>query len=309
MEIHKIACVGSGLIGSDWATLFVSKGYAVTLQDINMDILDNAVAVIKTNLEFMAEHHLARFDDIDTLLHKITLTTSIEDAVAKADYIQESVFDDLDLKHQVFKTIDAAAPDHAIIASSASGLLMTDIQKSAARPGRCVMVHPILPAHLIPLVEIGGGPDTLPQTLDSADRFMKRLGKTTVVLKKEVPGYIVNRLQAAVLREAMDLVDRGVATAEDVDLAFCKGCGIRDPFIGPFLRAHLAGDNIERFFQNYSRSYQYRYETMKTWTAFPPSAVDTVVKEVKKMPMVVNTSIDDLKAWRNDKLVQMLKIT
>lgn len=297
------------MIGSDWTTLFLSKGYALALQDINTDILNNAVQVIRANLIFLEKNHLARFDDIETLLKKIRLTTSIEDAVSDADYIQESVFDDIDLKHQVFKTIDAAALDHAIIASSASGLLMTDIQKAAARPGRCVMVHPILPAYLIPLVEIGGGPDTLPQTLDIADTFMKKLGKTTVVLKKEVPGYIVNRLQAAVLREAMDLVDKGVATAEDIDVAFCRGCGIRDPFIGPFLRAHLAGDNIERFFRNYNKSYQYRFETMETWTSFPPSAVDTVVKEVKKMPMVVNTSIEELKAWRNDKLVQLLEIT
>ena len=309
MDINKIACVGAGLIGSDWTTLFLSKGYALALQDINTDILNNAVQVIRANLIFLEKNHLARFDDIETLLKKIRLTTSIEDAVSDADYIQESVFDDIDLKHQVFKTIDAAALDHAIIASSASGLLMTDIQKAAARPGRCVMVHPILPAYLIPLVEIGGGPDTLPQTLDIADTFMKKLGKTTVVLKKEVPGYIVNRLQAAVLREAMDLVDKGVATAEDIDVAFCRGCGIRDPFIGPFLRAHLAGDNIERFFRNYNKSYQYRFETMETWTSFPPSAVDTVVKEVKKMPMVVNTSIEELKAWRNDKLVQLLEIT
>lgn len=309
MDINKIACVGAGLIGSDWATLFLSKGYEVTLQDKNKDILDNAVNVIRTNLIFLEKNNLLKLDSIEEVLKKIKITTSIEDAVSDAEYIQESVFDDLDLKHQVFKQIDAAAPDHAIIASSASGLLMTDIQKAATLPGRCVMVHPILPAYLIPLVEIGGGPDTLPQNLKIADNFMKKLGKTTVVLKKEVPGYIVNRLQSAVLREAMDLVDKGVATAEDIDNAFCKGCGIRDPFIGPFLRAHLAGDNIERFFKNYNNSYRYRFETMETWTSFPPSAVDAVVKDVNQMPMVANKSIDELKAWRNDKIVKVLEMT
>ena len=308
MDINKIACVGAGLIGSDWATLFSSKGYKVILQDINKDILDNAVNVIHTNLIFHEKNNLLKSDEVEEALKRIELTTSLEHAVSDADYIQESVFDDLDLKHQVFKEIDAAAQDHAIIASSASGLLMTDIQKAATRPGRCVMVHPILPAHLIPLVEIGGGPDTLPKSLEIAGNFMKNLGKTIVVLKKEVPGYIVNRLQAAVLREAMDLLDKGVASAEDIDNAFCKGCGIRDPFIGPFLRAHLAGDNIERFFENYDQSYRYRFESMETWTCFPPSAIKAVVKDVNKMPMVANKSIDELKAWRNDKLVRMLEL-
>jgi 3-hydroxyacyl-CoA dehydrogenase len=309
MDINKIACVGAGLIGSDWATLFSSKGYKVILQDINKDILDNAVNVIQTNLIFHKKNNLLRSGEVEKALKRIEITTSLEDAVADADYIQESVFDDLDLKHKVFKEIDAAAQDHAIIASSASGLLMTDIQKAAARPGRCVMVHPILPVHLIPLVEIGGGPDTLPQSLEIADNFMKKLGKTTVVLKKEVPGYIVNRLQSAVLREAMDLVDKGIASAEDVDNAFCKGSGLRDPFMGPFLRAHLAGDNIERFFKNYDQSYRYRWESMETWTCFPPSAIEAVVKDVNKMPMVVNKSIDELKAWRDDKIVRVLEIT
>ncbi|RLB92303.1 MAG: 3-hydroxyacyl-CoA dehydrogenase family protein, partial [Deltaproteobacteria bacterium] len=213
MNINKIACVGAGLIGSGWATLFLSKGYKLTLQDINKNILDTAVNIIRTNLIFHKKNNLLKLDSIEEAIKRIKITTSIEEAVSGADYIQESVPDDLALKHKVFKEIDNKALDQAIIASSASGLLMTDIQKAAGRPGRCVMVHPILPVHLIPLVEIGGGPDTLPESLEIADNFMKQLGKTTVVLKKEVPGYIVNRLQSAVLREAMDLVDKGIATA------------------------------------------------------------------------------------------------
>ncbi|RLB88330.1 MAG: hypothetical protein DRH26_13810, partial [Deltaproteobacteria bacterium] len=102
---------------------------------------------------------------------------------------------------------------------------------------------------------------------------------------------------------------KGIATAEDIDTAFCKGCGLRDPFIGPFLRAHLAGNNIESFFENYYHSYRYRLESMETWTSFPSSAMDAVVKDVKKMPAVINNSIDELKAWRNDKLVKVLEMT
>jgi 3-hydroxypropionate dehydrogenase (NADP+) len=308
MDIKKVACVGAGLIGSGWATLFLTKGYKLKLHDINENILNNAIGVIRENLLFQEKNKFLKAGETRKVLKLIDITTNIETAVFDADYIQESVLDDLDLKHRVFREIDAATQDHTIIASSASGLLMKDIQKATISPERCVMVHPILPVHLIPLVEIGGGPDTSPAAIKITENFMKKLGKTAVVLKKEVPGYIVNRLQAAILREAMDLVDKGVATAEDIDKAFCKGCGLRDPFIGPFLRAHLAGNNIENFFEHFGQSYRYRLESMETWTCFPSSAVDSVVKDVNNMKMVVENSIEELKTWRNDKLVKLLKI-
>jgi len=249
MDSGNIACVGAGLIGTGWATLFASEGCQLTLHDNNEDILDDSVKYIHTNLIFLEENNLLKPGGADAALKRIEVTTRLDDAVSGAGYIQESVYDDLNLKRRVFKEIDAAAPDHAIIASSASGLLMTDIQKAATRPERCVMVHPILPVYLIPIVEIVGGERTASSTVKTACEFMKKLGKTPVILKKEVPGYIVNRLQAALLREAIDLVDKGVASAEDVDNAFCKGCGLRDSFIGPLLRAHFAGNSIENFFE------------------------------------------------------------
>jgi 3-hydroxypropionate dehydrogenase (NADP+) len=137
---------------------------------------------------------------------------------------------------------------------------------------------------------------------------MKELGKTPVVLNREVPGYIVNRLQAALLREAIDLVDKGIASAEDVDKAFCMGVGLRDPLIGPFLRIHLAGDGVERFIENYSRSYQYRWETMETWTSIPPSAAKAIVKGVNEMEVVRTKTLEEIKSWRDEKLAKLLKV-
>ena len=204
--------------------------------------------------------------------------------------------------------MDAVAPGHAILASSASGLVMTPIQEATSKPERCLLVHPILPVHLIPVVEIAGGEKTSPETVWTARDFMTRLGKTPVVLKKEVPGYIVNRFQAALLREAIDLVDRGVATPEDIDLAFCMGIGLRDPLVGPFLRMHLAGDGVEKFLKNYSRSYEYRWESMNTWTSIPPSAEAAVIKGVHEMEMVRSRTLDEIKDWRDDRLVKILRL-
>jgi carnitine 3-dehydrogenase len=187
-------------------------------------------------------------------------------------------------------------------------LLMSEIQKVVTRPQRCVLVHPFLPVHLLPLVEIAGGKQTAPQTVEITYSLMERLGKSPVRLKKEVSGYIVNRLQAAVLREAIDLVATGVASAEDVDRAFCTGMGMRDPFIGPFLRAHLAGDGIEGFVEYYSESYRLRWESMATWKSIPPPLRDSFVKSVNEMAVVRKNSLKKIKNWRDKMLVEVLKL-
>ncbi|MGQ9646221.1 MAG: 3-hydroxyacyl-CoA dehydrogenase NAD-binding domain-containing protein [Thermodesulfobacteriota bacterium] len=204
--------------------------------------------------------------------------------------------------------MDEAAPHHAILASSASGLLMTEIQKATKRPQRCVLVHPILPVYLIPVVEIVGGEQTSRETVMAAYHLMKELRKIPVLLKREVPGYIVNRLQAALLREAISLVDRGVASAEDVDKAFCLGPGLRDPLTGPFLRIHLAGKGVEGFIENYSQSYRIRWETMEVWTSIPSSAAKEIVREVKKMEAVRTKTLEEITNWRDEMLIRLLKV-
>jgi 3-hydroxyacyl-CoA dehydrogenase len=307
MEINKVVCVGAGLIGQGWATLFSSKGLEVVLQDLNETILKQSVTAISSNLKFLEANHFLKKKESDAALKRIKTATSIGEAVSQADYVQESVLDNYELKREVFKEMDQAAPDHAILASSSSGLLMTKIQKVTARPHRCVLVHPILPLHLLPLVEIVGGEKTSAETVTAAYDFMKRLGKTPVLLKREVPGYIVNRLQAALLRESIDLVDKGVASPEEVDKAFCTGIGLRDPIIGPFLRIHLAGNGVERFIKNYAQSYRNRWETMETWTSIPPSAAKKVIRGVEEMEAVRSKTLEEIKNWRDRMLVKLLK--
>lgn len=308
MDITKVSCVGAGLIGQGWATLFSSRGLEVTLQDINEPILENSLNRVTSTLTFLEAKNLLGKGEARAALERIKTTTHIAEAVENADYVQESVPDNYDVKKKVFKEMDEMAPDHAILASSASGLIMTEIQKVTTRPGRCVLVHPILPTHLIPVVEIVGGKETSPDTVKTAHEFMKGLGKTPVVLKREVHGYIVNRLQAALLREAIDLVDKGVVSAEELDKAFCMGIGLRDPLIGPLLRIHLAGGGVERFIENYSQSYRYRWESMETWTSIPPSAAKAVVKSVNEMEVVHKKSLEEIQSWRDEMLVKLLRV-
>jgi 3-hydroxyacyl-CoA dehydrogenase len=308
MEIRKVTCVGAGLIGQGWATLFSSAGLEVILQDVAETVLEKSIRGVKSNLMFLEANKLLKRGQADVALKRIKMTTVIREAVRDADYVQESVPDNYDFKKQVFREMDSAAPGHAILASSSSGLLMTEIQKATMKPQRCVLVHPALPVHLLPLVEIVGGEETDRETAMIAYDFMKKLGKTPVLLKREVPGYIINRLQAALLREAIDLIDKGVASAEEVDKAFCMGIGLRDPIIGPFLRIHLAGDGVERFIENFSQSYRNRWQTMETWTSIPPSAVKKIVNGVKEMEVVRTKTLEEIKSWRDEMLVKLLRL-
>jgi 3-hydroxypropionate dehydrogenase (NADP+) len=256
----------------------------------------------------LAENGRLQTDTAAGAYKLIRTTLSLAEAVKDADFILESVPDKYDAKKPVFKEMDALAAPDTILASSSSGLLMTEIQTAVTRPQRCVLVHPFLPVHLLPLVEVVGGEQTIPQTIEITCRLMEKIGKAPVRLNKEVSGYIVNRLQAAILREAMDLVAGGVASAEEVDQAFCTGMGMRDPFIGPLLRAHLAGNGIENFVEHYAESYRLRWESMATWNTISQQVRDSLVDSVNEMPMVRDNSLEEIKIWRDKKLMEILKL-
>ena len=204
--------------------------------------------------------------------------------------------------------MDALAPTDTILASSSSGLLMSEIQTAVTRPERCVLVHPFLPVHLLPLVEVVGGEQTAAEAVEISCELMEKIGKSPVRLKKEVSGYIVNRLQAAVLREAIDLVVSGVASATEVDQAFCTGMGMRDPFIGPLLRAYLAGNGIENFVAEYAESYRLRWGSMATWDTIDAPVREALINSVKEMPIVRDNSLEEIKDWRDRMLMEILKL-
>ena len=308
MNIQNVACVGVGLIGQGWATLFSLKDLHVCMYDISEEILEKALERVESNLLFLEKKGLIQEGKAVEALNGIKATTSMAEAVSRSDYVQESVREDYAVKRKVFKEMERHAPGHAILASSSSGLLMTEIQKATTKPERCVLAHPILPTHLISLVEIAGGEQTSKETLKITYEFMSRLGRSPVVLNKEVPGYIVNRLQAAILREAISLVANGVASAEDVDRAFCVGIGLRDPIFGPFLRAHVAGGGIERYIENFGQSNSNRWRTMESWTVIPDSAAKKVIEGVYEMEAVRRETIESIERIRDEKLVEILAL-
>lgn len=310
MGIRKVACVGVGLIGHSWATLFSSKGLEVNIQDLTGAHIARALKQIESNLNFLEQNGLLKKGEAEKAFEKVNATTSLVDAVKDVDYVQESIFESYDAKKKIFRKLDSVVSEHTILASSASGLLITKIQKETRKPQRCILVHPLTPPHIIPFVEIVPGEKTSKETVEITYKFMLKMGKTPAVLKKEVPGYIANRLQAALWREAIDLLDKGVATAEDIDKAFYTGLGVRFAIMGPYLRAHLAGGTggIEHFLSALKQSYKFRWKDMATWASIPNSAAKKIVESTKEMKIVRTKTYEEICRWRDKKLVKLLKI-
>jgi 3-hydroxypropionate dehydrogenase (NADP+) len=308
LKIENVACVGLGTIGHSWATLFSVKGYNVSLYDVNHELLGNAIERVKLSAEFLAEKGLISKPDVEAALRRIRIAPRLSECVAEADYVQESTFESYEVKRNVFSDIDRIN-DRAIIATSSSGLLMTEIQSATSKPERCIVAHPWNPPLLLKLVELVPGQMTSTQTVQATYEFMEKLGKIPVVVKKEVPGFIGNRLQAALWRETLNLINNGVASVEDVDKALCAGPGARWAVMGPFLTFHLGGgprglkyhiDTIQEGFNEYWRS-------MDDWKEIPYHAVKKAVEGVEHLPIVKEKTFQEIVRWRDDKLVKILK--
>jgi len=302
MKIKKLACIGTGLIGQGWASLFAWKGYKVILQDLKEDILDQALYQTRRNLEFLAEKGLLKGDACEDSLRRVEVTTNLEEAVRDADYVQESVFERYKVKKEVFKMMDAAASPHAILASSTSTLKMTTIQKVVDGPERCIIAHPWNPPHLMPLVEIIPGKKTSHETVEATREFMAKLGKVPVLQKKEVSGTIGNRLAAALWREAIDLVDKGVAELEDVDKAVSAGPGTRWAVLGPHLSYHLGGgrQGIDYFIRHLGPAMAARWRSLATWAAMSPSVEKKIINGVKGTKLIQEKPIEEIVRWRDE---------
>ena len=222
-RIKRIACVGAGTIGRSWATLFAGKGYEVLLQDVDKNSLESARGIIGSNFRTLTKYELISNAGAKRAIARIEYTTSLPDAVSQSDFVQESVPEFLPLKRQIFSQISSLVSPDVIIASSSGGFPMSKIQAAAKVPGRCVVVHPCqIPVHLTRLVEIVPGRLTEPRTVKAASSLMREVGKQPLIMKREVQDYIVNRLQFTLFREAVDMVGKGIVSAEEIDAALCE---------------------------------------------------------------------------------------
>jgi 3-hydroxybutyryl-CoA dehydrogenase len=250
-EIRTISVLGAGIMGHGIAQSFLTGGYPVRLYDIQKGILDTARAHIQKNLALFAEAGLIKAGAIPDALKKLSTTIDLKEAVEGSDFIVEASPEKLDLKQELFGKMEALAPGHAILASNTSSLTLKQMGVRVRNKSRLVVTHWFNPPHIVPTVEVVKGEETSDETLETAYQLLARIKKMPVKVTKELPGFIVNRIQIAMAREVIDLYEKGIASAADIDRAVKGSFGFRLASIGPLLTVDLGGiDTWYRVFEN-----------------------------------------------------------
>ncbi|MFI8126839.1 3-hydroxyacyl-CoA dehydrogenase NAD-binding domain-containing protein [Acinetobacter sp. ABJ-A23_2] len=307
-EIKTIGVVGVGVIGASWTALFLYKGFKVKVYDpypIDEELFKKR---IQANLKDLQDLDLQTqpSHSLQDVLSNLELHNNLKDAVADVDFIQENAPERLDVKQKLYQDITSYCPEKTLIASSSSGLKVSDFQKEAAHPERILLGHPFNPPHLLPLVEIVGGNLTDAQLLKRASEFYQRLGKHPIILNKEVKGHVANRLQAALWREAFSLVKEEVCSAEDVDIAITSGPGLRWALFGPYINMELANQ------KGFKEAIHHLGPPMTEWwndmQAFQHSEETTELLEEQTKQLLTHYKDVDLYQKRDKGLVDILKL-
>ena len=302
-QIRNVAIVGTGLIGASWAAQYLASGLDV----VATDPAPNAEANLRNGVDeawkVLTVIGLASGASRD----RLTFTADMKEAVSKADFVQENVPERPLLKAKVFAQMDEATPPDSILASSASGITMDIIQSSCKHPERCVIGHPFNPPHVIPLVEVVGGAKTSEAVIERAMTFYASIGKKPIRLRKALPGHVGNRLQAALYREVLYLIQQGVVSVEDADIAVCYGPGLRWGVMGPSLQWHLGGGpgGIHHFVEHFMTGFvgQMRKLEMPDVTpALMQTVIDGVLKEAN------GQSVEQLAQAENKLVLELLAL-
>jgi len=302
--IRRIAIIGTGVIGASWSSLFLAKG----LQVVATDPAPNAEAALRKFVD-TAWPALKRLGlSPGASQSNLKFTAALEQAVGGVDLVQENGPERIDFKRKLYGQLDELLAPDVIIASSSSGLTMSEIQSGAAsHPERCVIAHPFNPPHLIPLVEIVGGAKTSEATILRAAEFYTSIGQRTVRLNKEMPGHVANRLQAALAREVYYLVSEGVVSAADVDTALCWGPGLRWGVMGNMMLNHLGGGpgGIEHFFQQFTGPMTAWWKTLGS-PVLTPEVQKKLINSVHAE--VGSRTIEELEAERDEVLLGLIEL-
>jgi len=235
--MRKVAIVGSGLIGQAWAMIFARAGWSVALTDVAPGAVEAALQACRAGLETLASHGLC--DDANAAHARITGAADLTEALDDAAYVQENGPERLEAKREIFAELDRLAAPETILASSTSAIQCSLFTESLAGRSRCLVAHPVNPPHLVPVVELSGAPWTSPEVIARARAVYESIGQSPITVLKEIDGFILNRLQTALLAEAFRLVEDGYVTPQDLDKTIQDGLGLRWSFIGPFQTIEL----------------------------------------------------------------------
>jgi 3-hydroxyacyl-CoA dehydrogenase len=302
---EKVALIGAGLIGRAWAIVFARAGRRVALYDLMPEVARGALGRIEANLADLARAGLV--DDPPAILARIAPVATVEEALEGALHVQENGPEDVAVKEALFKRLDAIAAPDVVLASSSSAIRASAFTKGLAGAHRCLVAHPVNPPYLVPLVELAPAPWTAPETVQRTRDLMSAVGQVPIEVRRESDGFILNRLQGALLNEALRLVADGYASVEDIDKCVADGLGLRWSFMGPFETIDL---NAPGGVADYARRYGPFYEGLarERGEAPPPPwrgpAIERITAE--RRARLGFDGLDERQSWRDRRLMALI---
>lgn len=302
--IRNVAVVGTGVIGRSWIQVFARARCRVAVYDADPAQLAQALEWFHADLDLLRAEGAIDKAEAKARRKRVTGAESLAGALADAGWVQESGPERLETKQAMYQELDRLAPPEAILGSSTSALDMTDIARGVPGAGRCIVAHPVNPPHVVPVVEVLGGAGTRPEVVDATIAFLRSIGQAPVLMKKFAPGFVLNRMQSALIREAVDLVRSGVADVEAVDLCIREGLGLRWALMGPFGVANTNADGgVAEYFTRYRPSYHALWDALRTDLRLDDALVAELARQTDAM---LGPDREALRAWR-DRLVMAIR--
>jgi L-gulonate 3-dehydrogenase len=299
---RNVAIVGAGLIGRAWATIFARAGWNVRLSDPHVPTLKAAPRLIRDELHALARHGLA--DAPDDAVARVSAAGNLEEAVRDAEFVQENGPERVEDKRVIFAQLDRMAPKDALLVSSTSAITASRFTETLPGRARCLVGHPVNPPHLVPLVELCGAPWTTPEAIERAATIYREIGQVPVTVKREINGFVLNRLQGALLAEAFRLVGEGYISAEDLDRTVKDGLGLRWSFLGPFETIELnAPGGIADYCARYTGFYRELASAAAGPQVYESPNVDRVIAAWPHQP--TSERIVALTERRNERLAAL----
>jgi 3-hydroxybutyryl-CoA dehydrogenase len=306
-DIRKVSIIGAGLMGHGIAQVFAQAGYNVMLKDIKQEFLSNAIIRMKENLQNLSDASIIQREEIDATISRVKTTLDMKEALMNSDFMIEAATENIDLKKQIFMEASKLSPERAILATNTSGLPIVDIAGVTNRPGKVVGTHFWNPPYLLRAVEVVQGASTTDETVKVASDLLKKVGKKPVVVKRDIPGQIGIRILYAMLREAMSLVEKRVASPEDIDTVVKETLGTRLPVVGVLELADLSGVDLvlmvsKRLFKDLDNSP----EPSKLLTDMVANG-RTGIKSSKGFYSWTPQSVESIVKKRDEHLLKILK--
>ncbi|TKS67705.1 Lambda-crystallin -like protein [Collichthys lucidus] len=306
-DMKIITVIGSGLIGRSWAMLFVSGGYTVKIYDNQPGLAAKAITEIRKQMEELEEAHMLRGELSAT--QQLDLLSSYDDlaqALEGAFFVQECVFENLEVKQSIFQDIEGHVGKGVILSSSTSCLVPSNVFSKVQNRSRCLVSHPVNPPYYVKLVELVPHPETSAAVMDTTHALMTKVGQAPVCLKKEIDGFALNRVQAAIIAESWRLVQDGVISVKDIDLVMSEGLGMRYAFIGPMETMHLnAPEGLEDYMKRYGQGFM---RVMNSFGPVPDFFSDGAKGIINEMCELIPSNREQLSARieRRDRLLRGL---